>query len=224
MIDAAANRVRRAAGTAGCDRAIFGVYDAPMIRLAREDDLAVVCRTAMRAFTDDPVMRWLIPDDDDYETVYPALFAGMFRRWTKDGTLWVTDEVVAFGGWERPGRPEVEVGEDLDYLPGEKVEHPEDRFERFVAIRGILAEMAPTEEHWYLNLLGTHPDWQRQGLGRTLMAEGFALADEAGVPCYLETETLENVAYYRHHGFEVSREWDVPLDGPHMWGMLRPAQ
>jgi hypothetical protein len=38
---------------------------------------------------------------------------------------------------------------------------------------------------------------------------------------------VANVAYYRHHGFEVRSEWDLPdvhgLDGPHMWGMLRPV-
>ena len=57
------------------------------------------------------------------------------------------------------------------------------------------------------------------------MATVFEIADEAGLPCYLETETHENVAYYRHHGFEVRSEWDVSTadsPGPHMWGMLRP--
>jgi hypothetical protein len=58
------------------------------------------------------------------------------------------------------------------------------------------------------------------------MAVVFEIADEQGLPCYLETETPENVAYYRHHGFEVRSEWHVATadsDGPHMWGMLRPV-
>ena len=52
----------------------------------------------------------------------------------------------------------------------------------------------------------------------------FAIADEQGLPCYLETETADNVAYYRHHGFEVRSEWDLATAherGPHLWGMLR---
>ena len=28
-------------------------------------------------------------------------------------------------------------------------------------------------------------------------------------------------AYYAHRGLRVRSEWDVPLDGPHMWGMVR---
>jgi GNAT superfamily N-acetyltransferase len=71
-------------------------------------------------------------------------------------------------------------------------------------------------------MIATHPDWRRTGIGAALMAEVFAVADAHGYPCYLETETLANVAYYSHHGFRVRSEWDVPLDGPHMWGMRRP--
>lgn len=76
-------------------------------------------------------------------------------------------------------------------------------------------------------MIGTHPDWQRRGVAAALMAAGFELADAEGLPCYLETETLDNVAYYGHHGFEVRSEWDVATvddGGPHMWGMLRSAR
>jgi hypothetical protein len=51
------------------------------------------------------------------------------------------------------------------------------------------------------------------GPARSAGAKGLAL--------YLETETLDNVDYYTHLGFRVRTEWDVPLDGPHLWGMIR---
>jgi GNAT superfamily N-acetyltransferase len=76
-------------------------------------------------------------------------------------------------------------------------------------------------------MLATHPDWQRQGLGGELMGTVFEIADAEGLPCYLETETEVNVAYYRRHGFDVRTEWDLRTDdsvGPHMWGMLRPSR
>ena len=67
----------------------------------------------------------------------------------------------------------------------------------------------------------------------------FERADSEGLACHLETETIENVAYYRRHGFEVDSEFDVPTGrfehrfssfgadpaqevGPHMWSMTRP--
>lgn len=189
------------------------------IRRAAGDDIGRIARTASLAFADDPVMRWLVPDDDEYEAQHQAFFGNIARRWLATDSLWCTDDAAAMAGWVPPGRPEVEVE---DVVP---IEHPEWRLARFGALREEMGANTPPEPHWYLNMLATHPDWQRQGLGAALMGRGFEFADQAGLPCYLETETAANVAYYRHHGFEVRSEWDVGVDeGPHMWGMLRPAQ
>ena len=95
---------------------------------------------------------------------------------------------------------------------------------KFESLNVTRTKHTPPEPHWYLNMLATHPDWQRQGLGAALMEAVFEIADEQGLPCFLETETAANVAYYRHHGYEVRSEWDLAIDGeagPHLWGMLR---
>ncbi len=188
------------------------------IRRATLADVPAVARTASRAFAGDPVMRWLFTDDDEYEADHQVIFGNIARRWLATDSLWCTDDVAAIAGWNPPGRPEVEPEGLVDH------EHPGWRIARFVALRGALAEHTPAETHWHLNMLATHPDWQRRGLGGALMATVFEIADDAGIPCYLETETAENVGYYRHHGFEVRSEWDLATPdsrGPHMWGMLR---
>jgi GNAT superfamily N-acetyltransferase len=191
------------------------------IRTANDGDISTLARTYWRAFADDPVMRWLFPDDDDYADQGLAIFATLARRWLAHGTLWCTDDGVAVAGWNPPGRPEADV-EDPN-----PVDHPAWRIERFVALGTAIDANTPDELHWHLNMIGTHPDWQRNGLAGSLMATTFEIADAAGLPCYLETETVENVAYYRRFGFEVRTEWDVEVPGapgPHMWGMLRPVQ
>lgn len=192
------------------------------IRRATADDAAVACRTYARSFADDPVIRWLVPDDAEYEEICERFFGLLVRRWTASGTFWCTDDVVAVAGWNPPGRP------DVEFDPSDiELEHPEWRLERLGTLRDRMREHTPPEFHWHLNMIGTHPDWQRRGLAAALMAAGFEIADAEGLPCYLETETPENVAYYRHHGFEVRSEWDVATTdstGPHMWGMLRPAR
>jgi len=186
------------------------------IRKATEPDIARLARTSSRAFVDDPVMRWLIPDDDEYERDHLAFFGGVARRWMATESLWCTDDGVALAGWMPPGRPEVDIGD-----VGPRIEHPAWRVEKFKALAGVMDTNTPAEPHWYLNMLATHPDWQRQGLGVSLMQVVFEIADTDGLPCYLETETVENVAYYLQNGFEIRTEWDLPLDGPHMWGMFR---
>ena len=80
----------------------------PTIRLATSDDIRRAARTASLAFADDPVMRWLVPDDEEYEANHQLFFGGVARRWLAYGTLWCTDDAVAIAGWVPPGRPEPE--------------------------------------------------------------------------------------------------------------------
>jgi len=188
-----------------------------IVRRATTADAPRMCVTAMRAFVDDPVMRWLYPEDDVYLADGGEVFRPAFGGWVRLGEVWCTEEAAAVAVWIPPGRPEIDFSVDPPPAPP-----PPDRSARMEILGAIMSEHTPAEPHWYLQLLATHPDWQRQGLGAALMGATFERADDAGLPCYLETETIENVAYYRHHGFEVRSEWDVP-DGPHMWGMFRRA-
>ncbi|MEM1334475.1 MAG: GNAT family N-acetyltransferase [Actinomycetota bacterium] len=193
------------------------------IRRALPAEVRQLSVTAVQAFHDDPVMRWLIPEDELYFAPGGESMRGAMTSWVDLGEVWCTDDAVAVAVWIPPGRPGTDIEPDPPVDPP-----PPDRIERIGLIAPLMAEHTPPEEHWYLQLLATHPHWQRQGLGAALMAVIFERADAEGLPCYLETETEENVAYYRRHGFEVRSEWDVPdhgeLPGPHMWGMLRPAR
>ena len=187
-------------------------------RSATEADLVRLCRTAMYAFAADPVMRWFFPDDDEYFGGDGLIMRPLMRRWLAHGHTYTTDDGVSVAAFLAPGRPDLE--HDLELEPGSQPISP-DLAAKFGAIGPIMQQHTPPEPHWYLNLLGTHPHWQRQGLGALVISPVTAVCDRDGLPLYLETETIENVSYYSHLGFSVRSEWDVPLDGPHMWGMLR---
>ncbi len=203
------------------------------LRRATDDDTVRLSTTAMRAFAADPVMRWLWPDDETYLAPAGEVFHRIMTGWVRLGEVWCTDDCAALAVWIPPGRPEVPADPPTEMPPA-------DLQARFEVLGPLMAEHTPTEEHWYLQLLATHPDWQRQGLGGALMSTVFERADADGLPCYLETQTAVNVPYYRHHGFGVRSEWDIPAAphehrfssfdadpsteiGPHMWGMWRPA-
>lgn len=186
-----------------------------IIRNIERSDLPALCATFARSFWDDPVMRWLFPDDGVFAD--GTVMADFFRRLMAHGHSLVTPDVVAFALWVPPGRPEVDVESGSDELP------PPELLEKFIALRSALEVNTPTEPHWYLQMVGTHPDWQRRGIASRLIGEGLSWAGRDGFGVYLETETIENVAYYRHLGFEVRSEWDVDAGGPHMWGMWQDA-
>jgi len=189
------------------------------VRLANAGDLIRVCRTAVHAFVDDPVMRWFWPTDEEYLAGEGATMHSFMRRWLAHGATYTTDDCVAVAAFVPPGRPEVEVEPAPDALPAS-----DELLAKFVAVGTSMAEHTPAEPHWYLNLLATHPHWQGQGLGALVMGPIVDVCDREILPMYLETETVKNIAYYSHLGFVVRSEWDVPLDGPHMWGMIRPPQ
>lgn len=194
------------------------IYDWWMlIRHATLDDQRALQVTAMRSFVDDPVMRWLYPDDATFLAPGGEVFASAMSRWIQSTEVWCTDDGAGVAVWIPPGRPEVDVTIDPPAPTP-----PDDLLERFEIIGAAMAGHTPDEPHWYLQLLGTHPDWQRRGIGARLMEVMFERAADDGLACYLETETVENVVYYRRHGFEVRSEWDIPT-GPHMWGMYRPV-
>jgi hypothetical protein len=52
-----------------------------------------------------------------------------------------------------------------------------------------------------------------------LLEIGTSKADAAGVPCYLETGTDENVAFYTKRGFDATGEAEVY--GFNVRGMVR---
>lgn len=196
------------------------------IRRATQADFRNLCVTAMRAFHDDPVMRWLYPEDDMYFQENGAIFTGSMTNWLAHQHPWCTDDAVALAIWFPPIHPGTE---EPEWIQVDGPPPSPDLLKRFELIGPVMAEHKPVEPHWYLQLLATHPDWQRQGLGAELMEVVFERADAEGIPCYLETERAELVAYYRRYGFEVGSEWDVDPHatlgeiGPHMWGMLRPT-
>ncbi|HJU98075.1 MAG TPA: GNAT family N-acetyltransferase [Jiangellaceae bacterium] len=94
----------------------------------------------------------------------------------------------------------------------------------FIRLGAALENAHPPEVSWYLQALGVHPRAQRRGVGGLLMAPALAQADEAGLPCYLQTSDPDNIDYYRRFGFEVTQPAiEVFSDGPAYIGMTRPA-
>ena len=80
------------------------------------------------------------------------------------------------------------------------------------------------EPHYYLSLLGTHPDHAGQGLGLALLAESLARIDEESMSAYLESSNPANNARYARHGFEAVGEFfppGSPIPVTTMWRSAR---
>lgn len=81
------------------------------------------------------------------------------------------------------------------------------RFQRWsLALRATLVR----DPYVYLDTLAVAPAFQRQGFARQLLAPLLKIADDLGVPVYLETQNRRNLDIYTHFGFAVVHRTRLP--------------
>lgn len=112
----------------------------------------------------------------------------------------MTDDGGAASLWIPPNRPELSEQDEARIEPllrglvgvhADDVLVPLDRFD---------ANHPRDTPHYYLSLLGTHPQHCRRGKGMGLLAANPARIDEEGFPAYLESSNRANDHHYERSG------------------------
>jgi ribosomal protein S18 acetylase RimI-like enzyme len=181
------------------------------------------------SFSADPGLIFVLPDINERTRLNSQLAKAMLRFVLRCGAPIVTTAPVrGVALWFPPDAP---AATDIDFLESGLTHLPTlvgaeamVRFKRLIGQLEILHTRYAPEPHWYLAMLGVHPDWQRQGLGDALMQQVFRVADRDGIPCYLESPTLENTRYYQRRGFHVVGEIDVSDSAVHVWCLKRESR
>jgi len=171
------------------------------------------------AFLDDPMFAWMCPDVGQRAGALDQFFGATLDLAIAKGHAYVTDDLQAAALW---APPEVELYE------GPAMERIEAFFRETVAERAELVltgmlqlfESHPTEPHFYLGVIGTHPSAQGRGLGGQLLRSVLDGCDANGTAAYLESSNIRNVAFYERHGFRITAEVEMP-EGPVMRPMWR---
>jgi len=195
------------------------------VRLAEADDVGAMSESLALAFEDDPVMCWLFGDAPPRPTKYLRPFlAHEGKRHLKHRCVYTLDGHAGAAYWDPPGHWKTSTLDVLSMAPvllggmGRRVGH---------ALRGLgRMEKAHGEhpDHYYLAVLGTHPERQGEGIGAALMAPVLGTCHAEGIGAYLESSKESNVPYYRRHGFEVVGEVTFPGGGPTIRPMWRDPQ
>jgi ribosomal protein S18 acetylase RimI-like enzyme len=194
-----------------------------VIRKMTEDDVDAVAASSARAFYDDPLQVWALPDDATRLGKLEAMFALQTRVASLPLGECFTDEsrsVACFWSGPDEWQPPPEVGRALTPLRDVLA----DGLARFTTAMNAMGEAHPHERHWYLQGLGTDPPRQGQGLASAALAPMLARCDTDGVPAYLESTKERNLVFYERHGFRVTRTIDLPDGGPRLWAMWREPQ
>jgi GNAT superfamily N-acetyltransferase len=189
-------------------------------RVATEADLDGLTNTLALAFEGDPLWRWAFPAPGTLEPFWRFFVESALRR----SCAWVSGDYAAAAIWIPPGQSELtdEEEEQVEPLVRSLLG---DRTAEVMVLIDRFDETHPAEPpHYYLSLLGTHPDRRGEGLGMALLADTLARIDEEGAPAYLESSNPANDARYERLGFLKVGEFSTP-DGAHtvatMWREVR---
>jgi GNAT superfamily N-acetyltransferase len=196
-------------------------------RPARKADVTELSHALGRAFYDDPVSVWIMPDDKARAAHLRKFFATVtHHHHLAGGGVEVASDGSAIGAaalWDPPGRWKQSAREQLMMLPsfilgfGPRLSLGRKLGDLFARMK----QEHPDEPHWYLAVLGSDTVVRGKGYGQALMCSRLDRVDAEHAPAYLESSKAENVPYYERFGFEVSSEIVIPDGGPTLWPMWR---
>ena len=159
-------------------------------------DVTPAVATIVAAFADDPVERWLYPEEAEYLEHFPRFvtaFAG-------DGAVSSAEDFAAVAMWLPPGaEPD---GDAIATVLAETVDPA--KHEDTFAVAEQMDAAHPRFAHWYLPWLAVRPERQGAGLGAALLRDGLARVDADGLPAYLETPNPRTIPLYERDGFAVT--------------------
>lgn len=191
-----------------------------------EDKIKPASKILSRAFYDNPVFEYLIPDSSERKSKLKYVFEYIMRYDILYGEVYaISSNLEGIAGWLptetafqtvkrqiKSGGPKVILKLGKDFY--KRLQHS-DQF-----TNGLHKKYMPSE-HWYLYPLGVDPDFQGNGYASTLLKAMFTRIDQEGLPIYLETNTDKNVAIYKHFGFKILEDTTIPDTDVRVCAMLR---
>jgi GNAT superfamily N-acetyltransferase len=197
-------------------------------RVATEADLPAIGAALSRAFDTDPVWGWGFEEADRERklSALAAVFGFCAEAALVHGWVRVTSGVEAVALWIPPGEPEMSPAAAARMPALIEAWCGPESAPRVAALLEAFDRTHPHQPpHFYLSLLGTHPDHAGHGHGMGLLAACLEEIDAASAPAYLESSNPANVPRYERLGFAVISEIELlpGIPATQMWRQPRRA-
>ena len=191
------------------------------VRKANAGEIDALARTLARAFYDDPVLGWTIPDDARRLEISDRMFrVGLNRIWLQHEETYAADGTNGVAIWMPPGTAKLGIRRQLALAPS-LISTFGRCTGRVLSTMNTMDKHHPSEEHYYLPFVGVDPDHQRRGIGSAVLRPVLQRCDDERVPAYLEASSEGNRALYERNGFVVMRELRPGRGAPPLWPMWR---
>lgn len=184
------------------------------VRQAGPADAPAVRTVLARAYHDNPLMRWVLPDEGTRDDACAAWLGPSVDRYVALGGVDVLvedGEVLAAAAWREPGLDaQHPVLRTLPTGPGVLAALVgRARAADVLARLGAAATWAPAAPAPYLNYLAVRPERQGAGLGARLLEHRLRRYDAAGAATWLGTTDPRNVPFYSRLGYAVVGEAEL---------------
>ena len=193
-------------------------------RIVGPPELETVTTIIALSFAEDPVWGPAFGGASDHEARL-AIWRTYIAAAIRFPETWLSARGEAASVWFPPGEDEM-TADQWDGFVAIMQEHLGDAdAERVVALFGRFDAAHPrAEPHYYLSLLGTHPEHRGAGHGMRLLADNLDRIEAEGMPAYLESTNPANNGRYGRLGFEVVGSFEGYLPGSAITTMWRPAR
>jgi ribosomal protein S18 acetylase RimI-like enzyme len=175
-----------------------------------------------RAFTTDPVFRWILGETPQLEQrltlAFTAFAVGAVHK--PAAQVLVTPERTAASIWLPPNQWRAPMSEIVRQGP-RLLRAYGTRSPRALRLLSAVERHHPKEPHWYLEAIGTVPEARGQGIGPTVLTPVLERCDAEQLPAYLESSNPHNITFYERHGFVKMPLFDLPAGCPVITPMWR---
>ena len=194
------------------------------IRAATTADRAKVAASLASAFSEDPLFAWMSGAGPN-QSIEPKMRV-LFNAFLKldlprgDHLVFTDEDGIGAAIWKHPNRWKMPAGDMVRALPG-MLRSLGTKAPRMMGAITAIEKVHPKEEHYYLEVLGTHQDKQSKGVGSAVIRHMLDRCDAEGMPAYLESSNPRNIPFYARHGFEPTGEIVVGKGAPTVTAMWR---
>jgi GNAT superfamily N-acetyltransferase len=189
---------------------------APAAVVTTAPDLDRLTAPLVLAFASDAMVRWLLPDPQQFLLYFPLIVHLHAQSVVEHGGAFHTQDFRSAALWYPPGSEVngVALGNVLESAV------PPERIQNALSLFARMGEHKPAGPHWYLRQIGVDPARQGRGYGSLLLRQALEACDRARLPAYLEATSSVNRRLYEKFGFVAAAELQVG-DSPPLWPMTR---
>ncbi len=193
-----------------------------VVRRAQPADRSAATTVLAGAFTNDPVMSWMVGQERDAERRLRHLFSHALgvELQREDHLVDVADSGQAVALWHEVDEWKTSTPAVVKMVPA-AIRTFGRRLPRALQALSMIERVHPDEPHRHLAFIGVHPSQRGTGLGGALLASMTEDCDAQGVAAYLESSNPRNEPLYARYGFVSRGPIELPAGAPEVTAMWR---